>query len=448
MKKIAVAFIVIGLLLNTIIALGNERTAITVAIESVGDDIFSMISEITEENVTYYLTKLVNNYPGRVVGSKNCRNARNYYIYNELKSNSNLNVYKENWKMWGDISHPGYFSGANVLAELPGTSENPMVFVFLVHHDCKKVSPGADDDGSGVAALLTAASVMSKYSFKHTILFCSSEGEEKGLLGDYHHAKWSYKNDVNIAAAITADAIGYNGEHKMGPNSVILYKTERSNWISDLILDVNSTYSCDIGLSKVDSRNYYSHASGDSAYEDYGYYNLKFFEGITNPGWEPPASGTNDTLDKIDFSYLTNVTKLIVGTLGTLANMQVLEPEVKITSPKEDTRYINGRAGIFPLTKGGTKVRGSIKVEAEVKDIDNVSYVNFSLLKGYNENAPENRQVLTWNIIYEPSNGSTYEWVIDYNKKYLGENTIRVTVYDENYNCKSDEIEVKFCFII
>lgn len=455
MKKLISMVILIGLVLSTANIAASFQTnnadkynpddaiAKNKSTDTVSDDISRMINETTEENVKNYLTELVNIYPERVVGSKNCTNARNY-IHDVLKINSKLNVSTERWKMWGyDLR---YYSGANVLAYLPGTSDNPMVFVFLVHHDCSKDSPGADDDGSGVAALLTAASVMSKYTFKNTILFCSSEGEEKGLLGDYYHAKWSYKHDINIAAAIAADAIGYNEGDKPGPNSVILYKPERSNWISDLILNVNNTYSSEIGLVGIAPGGYPQASSGDGAYENYGYYNLKFFEGITNPGWEQPPY-TNDTLDKINFSYLTNVTKLIVGALATLADMQELEPEVKITFPKEDRRYINGRTGILPLTKGVTKVRGSIKVEAEAKD--GISYVNFTLLKGYNEGAPENRQVLAWkNVTSESSCCSTYEWVINYNKSYLGENTIRVTAYDINNNYKSDEIEVKFCFTI
>jgi Zn-dependent M28 family amino/carboxypeptidase len=48
--------------------------------------------------------------------------------------------------------------------------------------DSKSDAPGANDDGSGVAAMMELTKIMSKRSF-HTIHFVAVTGEEQGLYG-------------------------------------------------------------------------------------------------------------------------------------------------------------------------------------------------------------------------------------------------------------------------
>ena len=43
--------------------------------------------------------------------------------------------------------------------------------------------PGANDDGSGVAAVMEAARVLSKHKFPGTIVYATLSGEEQGLYG-------------------------------------------------------------------------------------------------------------------------------------------------------------------------------------------------------------------------------------------------------------------------
>ncbi len=50
-------------------------------------------------------------------------------------------------------------------------------------------APGANDDGSGSAAVLECARVMCKHSFPATIIFVTVSGEEQGLLGSGYMAK-------------------------------------------------------------------------------------------------------------------------------------------------------------------------------------------------------------------------------------------------------------------
>ncbi|HYP52639.1 MAG TPA: M28 family metallopeptidase, partial [Pyrinomonadaceae bacterium] len=74
--------------------------------------------------------------------------------------------------------------------------------------DAECDAPGANDDASGVAAVLEAARVMSKRRFEATIVFMAVAGEEQGLVGATHFAEEAKKAGTNVEAMITNDIVG------------------------------------------------------------------------------------------------------------------------------------------------------------------------------------------------------------------------------------------------
>ena len=107
----------------------------------------------------------------------------------------------------------------NVVARLRGTDPNDdRIFIISGHLDNMRTNvmdstgdaPGADDDGSGTAAVLECARVMSKYSFPATIIFVAVSGEEQGLLGSTYMAEKAKKENWNIEAMLNNDIMGSN----------------------------------------------------------------------------------------------------------------------------------------------------------------------------------------------------------------------------------------------
>ncbi|CAI2767975.1 M28 family metallopeptidase [Flavobacterium collinsii] len=105
----------------------------------------------------------------------------------------------------------------NVMATLKGTDSNDnRVFIISGHLDSrvsdvmnvKSDAPGANDDGSGVAAVIELAKVMSKRSFPATIIFVAVTGEEQGLYGARHLAELAKAANWNIVAMLNNDMIG------------------------------------------------------------------------------------------------------------------------------------------------------------------------------------------------------------------------------------------------
>lgn len=69
-------------------------------------------------------------------------------------------------------------------------------------------SPGANDNASGMAGVLEAARVLSKYDFKSSILFVGLSGEEQGLYGGKHLAAKAVEENWDIIAVLNNDMIG------------------------------------------------------------------------------------------------------------------------------------------------------------------------------------------------------------------------------------------------
>lgn len=114
----------------------------------------------------------------------------------------------------------------NVIATLPGTDPHAAERVYVVsgHYDsiCSDPTdgecdaPGANDDASGVAAVLEMARVMSGQRFDATIVFAAVAGEEQGLFGSRHMARQYREKGTNIAGMLTNDIIG----NTLGGNGV------------------------------------------------------------------------------------------------------------------------------------------------------------------------------------------------------------------------------------
>ncbi|HEX8495317.1 MAG TPA: M28 family metallopeptidase [Pyrinomonadaceae bacterium] len=114
----------------------------------------------------------------------------------------------------------------NVVATLRGTQNASANRLYVVsgHYDSMCTSPtdavcdapGANDDASGVAAVLEMARVMSRYEFDATVIFMAVAGEEQGLLGSTYFAEQARQKKLDIEAMFTNDIVG----NSVGGNGV------------------------------------------------------------------------------------------------------------------------------------------------------------------------------------------------------------------------------------
>ena len=106
---------------------------------------------------------------------------------------------------------------ANVMAVLKGTDpKDNRVLIISGHMDSRasdvmnsKIdAPGANDDASGVAALMELSRIMSKRAFPCTLIFVALTGEEQGLLGARHLADSAKVAGWKVTAMLNNDMIG------------------------------------------------------------------------------------------------------------------------------------------------------------------------------------------------------------------------------------------------
>ncbi|MDR0796692.1 MAG: M20/M25/M40 family metallo-hydrolase [Tannerella sp.] len=102
----------------------------------------------------------------------------------------------------------------NVIATIRGNDSR--VIALLAHYDNRggngndgeAFAPGANDDGSGVAALLEIARILSKQPLGATLKLMFVSGEEHGLWGARHQAKIAAEQQWSLIAVINNDMIG------------------------------------------------------------------------------------------------------------------------------------------------------------------------------------------------------------------------------------------------
>jgi len=396
------------------------------------DNIFSDIfNKINNTKLRYYIQEIVNNFPYRETGSKSCKEAGNY-IY-ERFSEMNLTVDKQKWSSLGNIYNPGLYISNNIIATQKGEKSNPYTIVFSAQYDCNKKSPGALDNGAGVAALLTIAEVLSVYRFNHTIKYIAFSGEEQGLLGSYSYVKNAYENNQKILGVINADIIGNNTYDTNYPNLIRAYVTHPFKWMIDLMDELIKSY--DLTL-EIGTRPYTGN-SDDKAFDDYGYAAMQLYQASNN--MENIFGTKQDTIELINFSYLTNISKLIAITLANIANKKNFEPKPIIEYPKEDKKYVNNKSKLITLSKGKIKVKGDITIKVDVESTYKILKVEFKLIRGENENETnEGREIISEYI----DEKQPFTWDIVNN--YTGLYTIRATAYNEYNENNSDEIEIDF----
>lgn len=108
----------------------------------------------------------------------------------------------------------------NVIASRPGLGTKPQRIALVAHYDTVADSAGADDNASGVAALLEAARILAPLRFEETVDFIAvsleenrDEGEhDSGTRGSKALAAHARANAWPVAAVVVLESVAYAGE--------------------------------------------------------------------------------------------------------------------------------------------------------------------------------------------------------------------------------------------
>jgi Zn-dependent M28 family amino/carboxypeptidase len=108
---------------------------------------------------------------------------------------------------------------ANVEATLAGGAKSEEIVIIGAHYDSVIGSPGADDNGSGVAAMLALARAFAKQKPSRTLRFVAFANEEppyfqSAAMGSWRYAKRCRERKENVVAMLSLESIGYFSDEK------------------------------------------------------------------------------------------------------------------------------------------------------------------------------------------------------------------------------------------
>ena len=196
-------------------------------------EIEQMVKEISADSLKAYINLLVSFGTRSTLSSttdakKGIGAARNWVVqkFNEFARHSKgrMKAFVDTTTLQPDGRRVDVATSlGNSMAILKGTDPNDdRIYIISGHLDSRVTdvmnrtaeAPGANDDGSGVAAVLECARIMSKRSFSATIIFVALSGEEQGLLGAGYMADKAKKQNWNIDAVLNNDIMGSNNSNE------------------------------------------------------------------------------------------------------------------------------------------------------------------------------------------------------------------------------------------
>ena len=341
-------------------------------------EVARMLAEIDARNIERTIRQLVSfgtrntlseqDNPTRGIGA-----ARDW-IYNEflkLKAGSGgrLIVDKQTYEQEKAPRVPQKTVITNLVATLPGeqAASEHRLYVVSGHYDSMCTSPtdekcdapGANDDASGVAAVLEMARVMSKRKFDATIIFMAVAGEEQSLLGSTYFAEQARQKSLNIEAMFTNDIIGnslsMNGVFSEGVPSneteaeanvrrgVGGENDSASRQLARFIKQAGEAYVPAMNVVMVYRRDRYLRGGDHIPFLERGFPAVRFTEPNENYNHQHQnvriENGVQfgDLPEFVDFDYIAHVARINAASLATLALAPAMPKNVGLVTKRLTT---------------------------------------------------------------------------------------------------------------
>ncbi|MFQ6093850.1 MAG: M28 family peptidase, partial [bacterium] len=271
-----------------------------------------LVSQVSQQDIRGYIKDL-QDFGTRYSYSPMCDSAA-VYLYNQF-AEMGLSVEYDYFDLDG-------YTKRNVVATLPGVVYPDSFFIICGHYDSYSydpwnLAPGADDNASGTAATLEAASILSQYYSEVTILFICWAGEEEWMVGSGDYAYRARAEGMAIGGVLNFDMIAY----PTTDDSLFMYVfcDYPSEPLADLAVALNTEYDIGLSLTKVIDPN---DVSDHYYFWEVGYLALDFCEDTAENIWggsQPHYHTTHDTLGTLYLPLARRTTQVGVALLATLA---------------------------------------------------------------------------------------------------------------------------------
>ncbi len=218
----------------------------------------------------------------------------------------------------------------NLFAVLTGSEAGAGVIVVGAHYDSRTddlsnsdaYAPGADDNGSGVAAVLELARIMSQYQPRATVVFALFAGEEQGNYGSNHFVEqYIMAHKIDLQVMINLDTIGsWNDRHgNINDTDLRLFADPAhfsSRYAGEMIAFIADQNRTTLKVQLQDRIDREGRFGDHKAFSDRGYAAVRFIEALED---NPNREG-RDFAQYVEPEYLVKSTQTILTILVAMAN--------------------------------------------------------------------------------------------------------------------------------
>jgi len=254
------------------------------------------------------------------------------FQYNSIQ-NLAAQYIKEKFEAYGlEARYQDYSStGRNILGWKTGTRYPEKKYIICAHYDnmpTALIAPGADDNASGVVAVLEAARILSPFSSEYTLEFAAWDEEEIGLVGSAAYADSAASSGMQIMGVLNFDMIAWDS------NNDFMMTIGTNELSAGLTLDYEAAmelYTPEINWNYTDIE-----ASDHASFWDVGYpaiLGIEHYPDDFNAYYHTP----DDKFSNINLPYFTRMVQASIAGLATLGWNCKMDLQHQVISSGVDT---------------------------------------------------------------------------------------------------------------
>ncbi|MGJ5642575.1 M28 family peptidase [Formosa sp. S-31] len=241
------------------------------------------------------------------------------YLVETLKKRPNLTVETQ---LIDDVA-----GRRNIIATQFGKTNPEKIYLICAHYDAV-TNYCADDNASGVAAVLEVARVLSSQCTDNTIVYAFWDEEEIGLVGSKYYAKQAKVANTDILGVYNLDMIAYDGDKDQSFDIDVRQADEGSQGMRNDIMTVLNSYSFKLNANTVIPG---TELSDHSSFWNQGYPAVLVGEAWSEEDEHPEYHSERDRVSLFNQQYFHEITKLSLAYIATKAGLQSVSNAVTLT---------------------------------------------------------------------------------------------------------------------
>jgi hypothetical protein len=287
------------------IALQEEPTALG------SIEIGSLIDDVAGNNIEETILDLqaMGSSDGSGLGSRYYTTIGNSqaaeYLFLRLESYG-LKVWYEDFLSW-----EGYLM-VNVVGEIPGEDASA-IYGVMAHFDTIapdiNISPGADDNATGLSASLEIARILSAYELHHPLRVVFVNVEEVGIVGSEEFAKRAKAEGTPYEGIFNLDSVGAARQFSY----LVLNGNSTTDWMADLYIRLNDSYGLGQAINSQDNDKI---VADDNRLRDNGIDSLMVARELY--GQSPYHHTAEDKIDTLSIDGVVSCAQLTLLSLAAL----------------------------------------------------------------------------------------------------------------------------------